>query len=90
MGRVNIEKPTKEKLGELSVDKWGKWECDVKKFDWVYDEKEMFYVLEGKARVKTEDGEELEFGKGDLVTFPQGVKCTWDVKERIKKVYKFG
>lgn len=90
MGRVKVERPTKERLAQLGVDRWGKWECDVKKFDWYYDDKEMFYVLEGKVKVKTDDGEEVEFAKGDLVTFPQGVKCTWDVKEKIRKVYKFG
>ena len=37
-----------------------------------------------------EDGEEVEFGKGDLVRFPKGVKCTWDVKEKIRKLYRFG
>lgn len=89
MGRVKIEKPSKERLEELGIDKWGSWECDVKKFDWEYNDDETFYVLEGKAKVKTDDGEEVEFEKGDLVTFPQGVKCTWDVKERIRKVYKF-
>lgn len=90
MGRVNVEKPTKEKLEQLGIDRWSKWECDVKKFDWEYDEKEQFYVLEGEVKVRTDDGEEVEFGKGDLVTFQQGVKCTWDVKEKIRKVYKFG
>ena len=90
MGRVKVEKPGKERLKQLGIDKWGKWECDVKKFDWEYDEKEQFYVLEGRVKVRTDDGEEAEFGKGDFVTFPQGVKCTWDVKEKIKKLYRFG
>ncbi|MFH1854779.1 MAG: cupin domain-containing protein [Candidatus Omnitrophota bacterium] len=90
MERVKVEKPTKEKLQQLGVDKWSKWECDVKKFDWEYDEKEQFYVLEGSVRVVTDDNEAAEFGKGDLVTFSKGVKCVWDVKERIKKLYKFG
>ena len=90
MGRVKVEKPAEEQLKKLGVDKWSQWECDVKKFDWSYDEKEMFYVLEGKVKVVTDDGEEAVFGKGDLVTFSQGVKCTWDVRERIKKVYRFG
>lgn len=90
MGKVKIEKPTKDQLEKLGIDKWGKWECDVKRFDWEYDEKEQFYVLEGKVKVETKDGEKVEFGKGDLVTFPKGVKCTWDVKEKIQKRYKFG
>ncbi|MFC1667495.1 cupin domain-containing protein [Candidatus Omnitrophota bacterium] len=90
MARVKVEKPTKENLEKLGVDKWGTWECDVKKFDWEYDENETFYVIEGRVNVVTDDGEEIMFEKGDLVTFPKGVKCRWDVKERIKKFYKFG
>lgn len=87
MGRVRIEKPTNEKLKELGVYTWNTWESDVKKFDWEYDENETFYVLEGSVKVLTDDGEEVEFGKGDLVTFPKGVKCTWDVKKKIRKLY---
>ncbi|MFC1624702.1 cupin domain-containing protein [Candidatus Omnitrophota bacterium] len=90
MGKVKLEKPTDERLKELGVDKWSTWECDVKRFDWEYDEGETFYVLEGNVKVTTDDGEEVEFGKGDLVTFPRGVKCTWDVKKRIRKLYRFG
>jgi hypothetical protein len=26
----------------------------------------------------------------DIVRFPQGLKCTWTVSERIRKHYKFG
>jgi len=90
MGKVKVEKAGKDKLERLGVSNWSTWECDVKKFDWQYDDNETFYVLEGKVKVKTDEGEEVEFAKGDLVTFPRGVKCTWDVKEKIRKVYKFG
>ncbi|MBU1853630.1 MAG: cupin domain-containing protein [Candidatus Omnitrophica bacterium] len=90
MAKVKVETPTKEQLKSLGVDTWSKWECDVKKFDWEYDEKEMFYVLEGKVNVVTDEGEKVEFEKGNLVTFSKGVKCKWDVKEKISKVYKFG
>ena len=90
MGKVKLEKPTDERLKQLGVDKWNTWECDVKRFDWEYDEDETFYVLEGNVKVTTDDGEEVEFGKGDLVIFPKGTRCVWDVKERIRKLYKFG
>ncbi len=30
-----------------------------------------------------------QVGKGDLVTFPEGMGCTWEVHEAIKKHYKF-
>lgn len=90
MGKVKVEQPTEEKLRELNVTDWPTWESEVKQFDWEYDENETFYVLEGQVTVLTTDGENVAFGKGDLVTFPKGVKCTWDVKEKIRKHYKFG
>jgi uncharacterized cupin superfamily protein len=31
----------------------------------------------------------VEFGKGDLVTFPEGMSCKWHVVERIRKRYTF-
>ena len=35
-------------------------------------------------------GEEVSFGPGDLVIFPEGLDCIWDVKEPVKKHYQFG
>lgn len=89
MSEIKVEKPTKEKLDALGVQKWSSWECAASTFDWEYDEAETCYILEGKVKVKTPDGE-VEFGKGDLVTFPKGLKCTWNVIRKIRKVYKLG
>ena len=58
-------------------------------FPWQYDEKETCLILEGKAIIKCSDGT-LEFGTGDYVVFPQGLKCTWEIKDKIRKHYKFG
>lgn len=88
MEEVKIEKPEEEKLRELGVDSWGTWECDPSTFEWSYDSPETCYILEGKAKVKTPSGE-VEFGKGDLVRFPQGLSCTWTVIEKIRKKYSF-
>jgi len=89
MAEIKVEKLSEEKLKALGVDEWSPWECEPSTFDWEYDDKETCYVLEGKVRVQTPDGE-VEFGKGDLVIFPKGLKCTWNVIEKIRKVYKFG
>jgi len=51
-------------------------------------EEEVAYVLEGKVTVKTSQGA-VTITKGDLVTFPQGLACTWNVLEPIKKRYTF-
>lgn len=89
MGRIKIEKPSKEKLDSLGVNKWSPWECQPSTFNWEYDTDESAYVLEGKVLVKTEDGQEVEINKGDLVHFPKGLRCTWNVLEKIRKRYTF-
>ena len=87
--KVLVEKPTSEKLNSLKIFSWPIWTKEVSSFDWYYDEKEICYFLEGEVTVKTSDGE-VSFGKGDLVAFPQGLKCVWNIKKSVKKHYKFG
>jgi len=87
---VKIRRPTQEELDKLGVKSWSPWSCEVSRFDWEYDEDETCYILEGKVIVETEGGKKkYEIKKGDLVTFPKGLKCVWDVKEPIRKVYTF-
>lgn len=88
MPEIKIEKPTEEKLKSLNIDSWSPWECEPSTFDWQYDSNETAYVLEGKVKVKTSSGE-VEINKGDLVTFPKGLKCTWNIIQKIRKVYTF-
>ena len=90
MGRIKIGKPEKEKISSFNVENWPIWECEPSNFDWEYDEDEICYILEGKVNVTTDDGEQVEIQKGDLVSFPKGLKCNWDVKEKIRKHYKLG
>ena len=65
------------------------WTKEASKFDWHYDEKEMCYFLEGDVTIEAE-GQKVNIGKGDLVTFPKGLSCTWHVKKAVRKHYKFG
>ncbi|MEW6096446.1 MAG: cupin domain-containing protein [bacterium] len=85
---IKVEKPSQEKLNSLGVDNWSPWECPPKSFDWEYPCDETAYVLEGKVKIDTPNGE-VEINKGDLVHFPQGLKCKWNVIEKIRKVYTF-
>ena len=32
----------------------------------------------------------VAIGPGDYVVFPQGLVCTWTVKQVVRKHYKFG
>ncbi|MEN3013826.1 MAG: cupin domain-containing protein [Endomicrobiia bacterium] len=89
MKEIKIKQPTKEELEKLKVNSWPIWECEISKFNWEYDEDETCYILEGKVIVETENGK-YEIKKGDLVSFPKGLKCVWDVKEPIRKRYNLG
>lgn len=87
--KVIVEKPDAKKLDDLNVRRWPVWTKEPSVFAWHYDEAEVCYFLEGDVTVKTPGGD-VSFGKGDLVTFPQGLSCTWQVKKQVKKHYRFG
>jgi uncharacterized cupin superfamily protein len=87
--KIEIEKPTAEHLERKGVSSWPIWEKEISRFDWHYDSTEECYLLEGEVVVEAEDGEQVKFGKGDFVTFPKGLSCTWDVKVPVKKHYNF-
>ncbi|MBF0345008.1 MAG: cupin domain-containing protein [Nitrospirae bacterium] len=89
MEEIKLNKPTDKELSDMGVTRWPIWEKEVSTFDWSYDSTEMCYLLAGKVAVKTADGKIVEFGKGDFVTFPEGLSCTWEVKEPVRKHYKF-
>lgn len=86
--KIKVEKPTAAQLAEMKTQPT--WSAETSVFDWEYDATETCYVLEGQVRVTTPDGEAVEFGKGDMVTFPKGLSCTWDVRKPIRKPFRFG
>ena len=88
MSEIKVTKPSEEELKTMEIKQWHPWECEPSSFDWSYVNTETCYIQEGKAKVTTDTGV-VEFGKGDLVEFPKGLKCKWEVIEKIKKVYKF-
>ena len=90
MAKTKVERLSEEQLKERGVFDWPIWEKEPSRFDWYYDSQEVCYFLEGKVVVEEEGGEKVEVGKGDLVTFPQGLKCVWNVKEKVRKHYNFG
>ena len=88
MKTVTVVKPSPEQVADMTNRPI--WEKEASSFDWFYDEPETALVLEGRVRVTGEDGQAYEFGAGDLVTFPAGLSCRWDVIEPIRKHYKMG
>lgn len=87
---IHIEKPTEEKLLKLNVKSWPIWEKEVSEFTWDYDTTETCYILEGDVVVTPDNGKPVNFGKGDLVVFPKGLKCKWKINIAVRKYYKFG
>jgi uncharacterized cupin superfamily protein len=91
MGKIKVEKNiTNEQLQKMGVEQWPVWTKEVSEFPWSYDQKEKCYILEGKVEVTTNDGEKVIISKGDFVTFPKGLSCTWKITQDIRKHYNFG
>ncbi len=87
MAKIVITKPAEEDLKELGVENWPIWTCGVSKFEWHYDQKETCYILAGQVSVTAGD-DEVCFGPGDMVIFPRGLDCVWDVAMPVRKHYK--
>ena len=91
MSKIRIEKSAGEaRLKDLGVADWPIWEKEVSRFPWTYDASETCYLLEGEVLVTPDGGEAVRFGKGDLVTFPAGMSCIWDIRAPVRKHYRFG
>ena len=81
--------PGAERLAELGVMSWPIWSKEVSSFPWFYDSRETCYFLEGEVSVTPEGGAPLRMGKGDLVIFPAGMHCTWEIHRPVRKHYLF-
>ena len=91
MCNIKIERnPNEKRLFELGVKNWSTWEKEVSEFPWYYDSQETCYFLEGDVEVTPKGGETVKMRKGDLVTFPKGMACTWKIKKDVRKYYFFG
>ena len=86
---IKVQKLTKPELQKRGVFGWPIWEQEASRFDWSYDEIEECYLLEGEVTVDTKEGQNVSFGKGDFVTFPKGLSCTWKITKDVRKHYNF-
>jgi uncharacterized protein len=85
--QIEVRKPTEEERREMEHSPT--WTSEVKEFPWHYDDKETCLIVEGEVTIKAAE-QEVSFGPGDYVIFPQGLDCTWNVKKPVLKHYKFG
>lgn len=89
--QIHVEsQPSIERLQELRVLNWPIWSKEESEFPWTYDESETCYFLQGDVVVTPDGGEAVTMGKGDLVTFPAGMSCTWTIRSAVRKHYRFG
>lgn len=87
---VIIERLNSVEIDKRGIKRWPLWEKEVSKFPWFYDSPEMCLFLEGEVTVTDSDtGAKYEIKKGDFVTFPAEMACTWEVKKPVKKHYRF-
>jgi uncharacterized cupin superfamily protein len=88
MKKINIERLSDNEVKERGIERWDTWEKEPSDFDWSYIDEEHCYIIEGRAIIETADGT-VEIKKGDFVVFPVGLKCRWNVVQRIRKYYSF-
>ncbi len=86
--QIKVERdPGTKTLEDLRVSSWPIWTKEVSEFPWTYDSEEICYLLEGEVVVTPSGGEPVEIRKGDLVTFPAGMSCTWKILNPVRKHY---
>ena len=79
-----------ERIAAEGIRDWPVWSCEVSSFPWSYSERETCLLLEGEVMVTPDGGEPVCFGAGDRVVFPAGLRCVWDVRQSVRKHYRFG
>lgn len=89
ISNILIERPDERRLKNLQITQWPIWTKEPSTFEWTYDQAETCFFLEGEVVIKTNEGE-VTIQKGELVTFPKGLSCTWQVKQAVRKHYRFG
>lgn len=81
--------PSPAKLEVMGVYDWPVWEKEESAFPWTYDKRETCYLLEGEVVVTPVGGKPVTLKEGDLVTFPAGMSCTWEIRTPVRKHYSF-
>ncbi|NKN32280.1 cupin domain-containing protein [Marichromatium bheemlicum] len=84
---IHHERPTPAKLEVMGVEHWPTSRRAPSTFPCHYRQQETCYIVRGRLRVTPRGGTPHEFGRGDLIRFPAGLACTWEVIEAVEKHY---
>lgn len=85
-----VHHPDTSELEQQGVFNWPIWEKEPSTFPWSYGDRETCYLLAGSVTVTPDGGDPVSFGAGDLVTFPAGMSCFWEISVAVRKHYNFG
>lgn len=90
MSEIRVERnPSEDRLQALGIRDWPIWTKEASSFPWRYEATETCYFLAGDVVVTPEGGQPVRMGRGDLVVFPSGMACTWEIREDVRKHYDF-
>ena len=70
--------------GDQSV---GIWECEPGPSRWLLEQHESIHLVAGRMTVQPDDGAAIEMAAGDVAVFPRGWSGTWQIHEKVRKVY---
>lgn len=91
-----LEEATGPEMSTFGLTLWedgngaetGIWECTPGPSRWSLETHEFVHVLSGAMTVTAdEDGEPLHLGPGDTILFPRGWSGSWQIEERLRKLY---
>ena len=88
--KIKIESPcSASTIIKYGIKNWPVWEGEPSTFKWSYQEKETCLIIQGEAQIKSSFGT-YTIKSGDLVVFPNGFSCIWEITKTIKKHYRIG
>jgi len=85
--QIAVESISPDEASARGILGWPVSRRGIARYSWHYDSTEVCYLVGGRARIETEDGN-VEVEGGDLVTLPAGLDCTWDIREPLAKHYR--
>ena len=84
------KKISKERLEELNVKRWSKWECDRCIYTWEWKVDEQVYIVKGAVQVTPEGCKDSAwFYAGDLVRFPKWFSAHLCFDGEYEQRYRF-
>lgn len=89
--QIQIEhRPAALKLDVMGVYDWPMQSLEPGEFVHDYAQAETCYILSGSATLTPANGPILNIERGDLISFPAGLSCTWTIHSPVKTHYTRG